>query len=133
MPKKQKFLRTTSLKFSKLGKRRKKKQKWRKPTGRHNKIREKRKGKQPMVSIGYGSEINKRGKINEKTPVRIYNINELKKLDNNCIIILGNISKKNKIEISKKANEMGIEIQNFNLKKILRKLERKERENESKK
>jgi len=36
-----KFLRRTWSRYSKLGRKRKKKQKWRKPTGRDNKMREK--------------------------------------------------------------------------------------------
>ena len=48
-----KFLRGKWRTYSKLGKGRKKKQKYRKAKGRHNKIREKMKGNPKKVSIGY--------------------------------------------------------------------------------
>ena len=47
-----KFLRRTWDRYSKLGKGRKKLQKWRKPSGRDNKIREKKKGHSRLVDIG---------------------------------------------------------------------------------
>ena len=58
-----KFLRRTWNRYSKLGKRRKKKQVWRRPTGRDNKMREKRRGYPAVVSLGYRKEKNTRGKI----------------------------------------------------------------------
>ena len=51
--KKPKFLRRTWSRYSKLGKQRKKKQIWKAPKGRDNKMREKRKGYPAVVSIGY--------------------------------------------------------------------------------
>ena len=47
------FLRRNAKRHSNLGKRRKKKQNWRYPTGRHNKMREKRRGYPITVSVGY--------------------------------------------------------------------------------
>ena len=46
-----KFLRRTWSRYSKLGKRRKKKQVWRKPTGRDNKMREKRKRNGKLIAF----------------------------------------------------------------------------------
>jgi len=51
-----KFLRRVWKRHSKLGRGRKKKQVWRKPTGRDNKMRERKKGHPSVVSIGYRSE-----------------------------------------------------------------------------
>jgi len=48
-----KFLRRTWNRYTKLGRKRKKKQKWRRPTGRDNKMREKRRGYPKIVSVGY--------------------------------------------------------------------------------
>ena len=48
-----KFLRRNYNRHSKIGKRRNKKLKWRKPTGRDNKMRDKRRGYPAVVSIGY--------------------------------------------------------------------------------
>ena len=115
-----KFLRRQWYKLPSLGKNRKKKQKWRNPTGRHNKIRNKRRGYSARVEIGYKLEKNTRGKIKEKTPKRIFNVKELENIGKNEIAILGKIGKKNKMEIAKKAKEMKIEIHNLNLKKFLR-------------
>ena len=53
-----KFLRKDSHKYSKLGKRRKNKQTWRKPKGRDNKMREKIRGHPANVSIGYKKQKN---------------------------------------------------------------------------
>ena len=50
-----KVLRHTSHKDPKLWLRRKKKQVWRRPTGRDNKMREQRKGKPAIVAIGYST------------------------------------------------------------------------------
>ncbi|HPD81705.1 MAG TPA: eL32 family ribosomal protein [Candidatus Pacearchaeota archaeon] len=123
--KKPKFLRRTSVRLSKLGKRRKKKQVWRKPTGRDNKMREQRRGKPAVVSIGYSTNKEIKGKIKGKNPVFIKNLKELEKIDKQSIILLGNIGKKKKIEIVKKANELKLEIANLNVKKFLKKNERK--------
>ncbi|MBI2043619.1 hypothetical protein HYT25_04490, partial [Candidatus Pacearchaeota archaeon] len=71
------FLRRSWYRFSRLGKGRRKKQKWRNPTGRHNKIRKKRKGYSARVSIGYSKDRKTKGKIMEKIPKMIYNAKEL--------------------------------------------------------
>ncbi len=110
-----KFLRRTWNRYSKFGKRRKKKQVWRRPTGRHNKMREKRKGSPAVVSIGYKS--NK--KLMAKKFVKVYNIKELEKIKKDEIAIISHVGKKKKIEIAKKAKELKIEIYNMNPKKFL--------------
>ena len=110
-----KFLRRTWKRYSKLGKRRKKLQKWRAPKGRDNKMRESKKGKPPLVSIGYAKQ-----KTDKKTMV-VYNTNDLQNAGKNITIILGRVGKKKKIEIAKKAKEMGVKFQNINIKKILEK------------
>ena len=131
-----KFLRHTSHKYSKLGLRRKKKQVWRRPTGRDNKMREQRKGKPAIVAIGYPTNKKEKGKINNKTPVVVNNVRQLENIQKNQIVVLGRIGKKNKIEIAEKANELKIEIYKFNPQKYLKmnkkkdkKIEKKEKEN----
>ena len=131
-----KFVRHTSHKYSKLGLRRKKKQVWRRPTGRDNKMREKRKGKPAIVAIGYSTNKKEKGKINNKTPVVVNNVRQLENIQKNQIVVLGRIGKKNKIEIAEKANELKIEIYKFNPQKYLKmnkkkdkKIEKKEKEN----
>ena len=115
-----KFLRRTWSRYSKLGKRRKKKQVWRKPTGRDNKMREKRKGYPAVVSIGYRSNKKSRDKLMDKKPVKINNLKELEKIKENEIAIIGGVGKKKKIEIANKAKEMKIELYNMNPEKFLK-------------
>lgn len=116
-----KFVRRTWHKYSKLGLRRRKKQVWRRPHGRDNKMREKRGGYPPVVSIGYRNEKASRGKINDKNAVLIKNLNELLKLKAGQIAILAKIGKKKKMEIAKKAKENKIQIYNLNIDKFLEK------------
>jgi len=111
-----KFLRRQGKLLSKLGKGRKKKQKWRRPTGRDNKMREKRKGRPAVVSLGYKKETESRGKIKGKVPVIVKNLNDLEKVGKNQIIIIGKVGKKKRMEIEKMAKEKKIEI--LNLKKV---------------
>jgi large subunit ribosomal protein L32e len=116
-----KFLRHTSHKYSKLGVRRKKKQIWRRPTGRDNKMREQRRGHPTIVSIGYSTDKKERGKIEQRIPVIVRNIPQLEKINNkNQIAILGKIGIKKKIEIAKKAKELKIEIYKLNIEKFLK-------------
>ncbi|MFA4953429.1 MAG: eL32 family ribosomal protein [Candidatus Pacearchaeota archaeon] len=118
---KRKFLRRTSSLHLKLGRKRKKKQVWRKPTGRHNKMRERRKGYPVIVSIGYRTEKKSRGEINNKKPVRIMNIKDLEKLGKENIAIIGKIGMRKKTEIIKIAKERNIEIANKYFGKIMEK------------
>jgi large subunit ribosomal protein L32e len=127
MPKK--FLRRTWSRYVKLGKGRKKKQKWRNPTGRDNKMRERRKGRPPVVSIGYRSDKKIRGTLQEKIPQVIMNIKDLSKVQKNQIAYLGNVGKKKKIEIANKAKEMKIEFYNLNIDSFLKKNKIKTKEN----
>ena len=125
MKKKPTFLRRSHDRYSKLGKRRKKIQKWRKPTGRHNKMREKRRGYPAVVSIGH-----KKSKTEKQITVR--NLKDLENIKENHKIILGNIGKKKQIEIAKMAMEKKIKFVNLNLKKFLEKIEKKDKEPEKK-
>ncbi len=115
-----KFLRRTWYKLPSLGKGRKKKQKWRNPTGRHNKIRNKRRGYSARVEIGYKTDRGMRGRINEKIPKKIFNAKQLENIGKNEIAVIGKIGMKKKIEIAKKAKEMKVEIHNLNLKKFFK-------------
>jgi len=119
------FVRRIWNRYSKLGKRRKKKQVWRRPTGRDNKMREKRKGYPAIVSVGYQTEKKEKGKIQGKMPIVVNQLKDLEKVEKNNIIVLGKIGKKKKIEISKKAKEKGMEIYNLNVKRFLKKNETK--------
>ena len=104
-----KFLRRTWDRYSKLGRKRKKKQKWRNPKGRDNKMRERRRDYPKVVSIGYKKPINKK-------LILIKNASELEKIKGKEVMV-GKVGKKKKIEIAKKAEEMGLKIKNFKLEK----------------
>jgi len=118
MTKKPNFLRRTWRRYAKLGKGVKKNQKWRRPTGRDNKMREKRKGRPAVVSVGY---IN--NKKDKKEIILVKTLKELEKVKEGTII-LGKIGNKKKIEIAKKAKEKGIKISNLNVEKFLKKLDK---------
>jgi len=126
------FLRRDVTRFSKFGKGRGKKAKWRSPKGRDNKMREKRKGYPAVVSIGYSTNTSKKGKINNLIPVKVNNLKDLEKATKENVIILGNIGKKNKLAILEKAKEMKIKIDKTNIDKALEKL-KGEKKNESSK
>ncbi len=123
--KKPNFKRKDSHKYSKLGKSRKNKQKWKKPTGRDNKMREKKKGHPAVVSIGYKTNTSIRGKVEEKKPVYVYNIKDLENVNTNEIVIVGNVGMKKKVEITKVAKEKKIKIKNINEKKLMKKVKKK--------
>ena len=127
-----KFLRRTWNRYSKLGKRRKKKQVWRNPTGRDNKMREKRKGYPAVVSTGYKKMEKLRGIIEDKKPVIVKNTKDLEHVQKNEIAIIGNVGKKKRIEIAKKAKEMKIQVHNLNVGKFLKNLKKKKPETEEK-
>ncbi len=115
------FLRRDWKRYSKLGKNRKKKQVWRRPKGRDNKMRERRKGYPAVVSLGYRTQKDLRDNINGKVSILINNIKDLKKVGKNNIIIVGSVGKKKKIEIAKKINEMKLAVYNINPRKFLEK------------
>jgi len=119
------FLRREWNKYSKLGRRRGKKQKWKRPTGRHNKMREKVGGYPAVVSIGYSTPKSERGKIMGKIPLKVHNVSELEMAGAENIVIIGNVGKRKKIEMAKIAMSKGIEIFNMNPKSFLKKSEGK--------
>lgn len=119
------FLRRNWDKFSRLGKNRRKKQVWRSPKGRHNKMRLKRKGYPAVVSIGYKKEENKKAVI-------VTNPKELEKIVKGEIIIVGKVGNRKRMEIVKKAREKGIQVQNINVKKFIKKTEKINKEKQEK-
>ena len=108
------FLRRTAKKFSKFGKKRKKLLTWRKPKGRDNKMREKRRGYASSVSIGYGTRT-------KREFVLINNVKDLDKIGKDQIGFVGKVGKKKRIEILTKAKTMKVKLQNFNAESFLKK------------
>lgn len=121
-----KFLRRDANRYSKFGTGRGKKAKWRKPKGRDNKMREKRKGYTPLVSIGYSTDKKIKGKLREKTPVEVRNVNDLSKIGKDQIGVVKRVGKKTKLEIAKKAKEMKVELKNLNAESFMKKNSKKE-------
>ena len=78
------FLRRDWNRNPNLGKGRKKKQVWRKPKGRDNKMREKRRGYPSVVSQGHGKDKSQKGKIIGKKPIVVYNEKDLDRIVAYC-------------------------------------------------
>ena len=91
-----KFLRRNTTKYLRLGKRRKKLQKWTSPRGRDNKMRIMRKGYPAIVRVGYKNEITSRGLIEGKIPVVVRNVSELLQISDNNIAVIGRVGAKKK-------------------------------------
>ena len=70
---KPRFVRKDWRELSKLGRGRKKKQRWRKPKGRHNKLRAKKRSVGKMPGVGYRSPKSIRGTFQGLTPIWIIN------------------------------------------------------------
>jgi large subunit ribosomal protein L32e len=117
-----KFLRRDCTRFAMFGYGKGKNAKWRSPKGRHNKMRDKKRGYPAVVSIGYSTSKKEKGKINAKTPILVSNLNDLKKVEKENIIILGKMGTKKRIQILEKAKEMKVEVYKINVQKRLDKL-----------
>lgn len=119
--------------YSKLGLRRRKKQKYRRPAGGDNKIRLNRAGRLRKVKIGFRNDNSQRGLIQGKKSVMIYNVNDLKKINKDYIGIIGKIGNKNKKIIAEQIIKDKINIYKFDAKKFLNELENKIKESKEKK
>lgn len=107
-----KFLRSDITRHSRLGKNRKKLQVWRKPRGRHNKIRLKRVSYPVSPNIGYASEKKNAGKVKGLIPILVHNIADLEPIRKENIIIIARVGAKKRLEILKRATEKKIPIAN---------------------
>jgi len=110
---KKKFIRTDSFRYSKLGKNRKKLQKWRKPKGRDNKMRIGFFGQPVSPGVGYKKARKEAGLIQGKQPLLVHNLDELEQADaKKHIVIVARVGARKKIEIIKKAEGMKLMIAN---------------------
>jgi len=130
---KPRFIRKDSTKISKLGRKRKKKQFWRRPRGEHSKVRMKERGYLKQPSIGYSSPRLAKGLVKEKIPVTVYNIEGLKKISQDKIAILGNVGRKKKIALAEYALSKNIELVNINAKNFIEKINEEKRKKEEEK
>ncbi len=108
-----KFIRADSFRYSRIGKNRPKLQKWRRPRGKHNKLRLKRAGHSKQPGIGYRKSRKQTGKIKNLLPVLVHNVKDLQELKKANIVILARVGMKKKFEIIKEAEKLGITIFNF--------------------
>jgi len=134
MAKKQLFLRLGYTQYSKLGLRRKNKQKYRKAKGCDNKVRLKMKGHLRNVSIGFRSNREERGNVRELKPVHVHNIEELKKVGKHQIALFCKMGDRKKSELADYALKNNIKVFNVNPSKFLEEIKEKmEKRNEDKK
>jgi ribosomal protein L32E len=110
MAKKKKFLRGNTHQYSKLGVRRKNKQKYRKGKGRDNKMRLSIRGHLRKVRIGFKNMKKTSGLVRELNPIIIKNLNDLKKLRKEDIGIVAKIGNKKRKEIAEYAIKNNIKL-----------------------
>ncbi len=114
------------------------KKSWRGPSGRHSKMRHGFQGHRATLEVGYGSpreawHLHSSGLL----PVVVYNITELSALDKakQAAVISATTGAKKKVELVKKAKELGIKVINVKdidayLKKIEDQLKQKKEKKE---
>ena len=107
------FIRTDSNRYSRLGKKRKKLQVWRRARGKHSKIRRKRFSYPVMPTVGYKSPRAELGKIKGLKPILIKNLKDLELAGKDSILILARVGAKKKLELIKKAQEKNLKISNL--------------------
>jgi large subunit ribosomal protein L32e len=89
--------------------------KWRKPKGNDNKSRLQLKGYPPIVKVGYRTPKEVRGlHPSGLEPVIVHNVKELEKVDKNkhIVYIASSVGKRKRLEILKRAQELGIRVAN---------------------
>jgi len=94
---------------------------WRRPKGLHSSMRKQLKGRPAIVKIGYRSPAPVRGlHPSGLEDVLVHNVKELEKLnpETQGARIASTVSKRKRIEIVKRANELGIRILNMSQEKI---------------
>jgi len=128
-----KFLRRNTGEYSRLGKKRKKIQKWRAPKGRDNKMRLRRKSYPRTVEIGYKQDSKTRYLIEGKEQVIVRNLNDLEKIKENQIIIIGKVGMKKRADIIKIAKEKNINIINEKKKEVKKKIKETNKEKQEEK
>jgi len=88
---------------------------WRKPRGKHSKMRARKKGKPCSVSIGYKSPEPVRGLTRAgKKRIRVFNVSDLKTVDakSEQAVIASGVGRKKRLEIMKTAEELKIRVAN---------------------
>ena len=128
--KKPRFVRQEGIKKKKLG------VKWRKPMGMHSKLRRMLRGHPARVEPGWGSPAKAKGLSKEGLrKVVVHNIAELGKLDSKKegAVISSNVGTRNRVEMVRKAQELGIMLLNIKAEKYLAAFESRQKEKAEKK
>ena len=105
------FLRQQWWQYTKL----KRKENWRRPRGRHSKLRRHFGYRPPVVRIGYSSPKKVRGlHPSGFKEVLVYNVSQLSSINpkKEAVRIAHGVGKKKRLEIIEKADEMGIRVLN---------------------
>jgi large subunit ribosomal protein L32e len=106
--KKPNFIRQEAKKHKRLA------QVWRKPKGRHSKLRLKRRGKAKMVSVGYRAPEEVRGLFKGNIQqVLVSKPEHLKFIKKGEVAVLKKTSNKNRLEILLEAKKLNIQVINF--------------------
>ena len=131
--KKPKFLRQDAHRVKKLAK------KWRKPKGRHSKMRFKLRSYRKQPSIGYSSPRKVRGLDSKgRIEVIVNNIQGLDKIKQNEVIVIGStVGTKKKVQILKKIQEKKLTVKNVKdieafMKEVEERLKKKKEESKQK-
>ncbi|MBI1935143.1 50S ribosomal protein L32e [Candidatus Woesearchaeota archaeon] len=100
--------------------------KYKKPKGIHSKMRHHFKGRMKLPSPGYKSPAKARGLHSSGLKITIvFSVREIGKIkrENEGIIIAGAVGTRKRLEILKKAKELGITVLNINIDEQLKKIE----------
>ncbi|MEM7816236.1 MAG: 50S ribosomal protein L32e [Candidatus Aenigmatarchaeota archaeon] len=91
------------------------KDKWRRPRGKHSKMRKQERGRGKLPKPGYGSPAAVRDLDREGLRlVRVFNPDELRSINPQAekAVIASTVGRKKRMEILKRAEEMGIAVSN---------------------
>jgi len=106
------FIRQGWDRYLRLGKTVKKKRKWRAARGGDSKQRLRERGKPTRPTIGWGANKETFGMVKGMNVVRVENLAQFANAKKGDGIIIASVGRKKKIELIKKANEMGFKILN---------------------
>jgi large subunit ribosomal protein L32e len=88
---------------------------WRKPKGRHSKMRKQERGRGRLPKPGYGSPVAVKG-LNKQgfREIRVFNPSQLEKLDKEkeAALVASAVGRKKRLEILKRAEELGVTVVN---------------------
>ena len=97
---------------------------WRKPKGLHSKMRHHIRGRRSSPSVGYKSPVEARClHPSGLKQVVVHNLKEIPSSKEYGIIIAGNVGKRKKVDIIKKAIESGIKILEIDAELFMKKVE----------